>query len=515
MLNKILNYKKFTTTSVITGASIILTVFTLLSKGLGFIREMLFAGIFGLGADYDLYLVSSVVPVTISTILLYLGQNYFIPIFSKYEKTDKNLGILFFNFNLILFFIIGSLIALTLYLFAPAIINIYLAKSDIETKKQAIFIFSIFLISIPLYSVYSICAAYLQQKMLFFLPAVSQLALNLCIIILVPLFHIKYGIKIIPFSFIIGAFIQLSILLQKIKFQKLHYKDLLYFKDSIVSLSNSLIIIILIETISQLYVIADRYFFFAVDTGGIAAINYAMNIFILPISIIGMSVYTVIFPHITKLFNNKSYELMEIFIQKWIKIFLLIFIPLTIIFVFDNNTIINIIYRRGKFGYHESIMTGQILSYLSLSLFLFAIYGIINKIFYSFGMVKVLLIITVVSFIIKISSNYLLVPFMKQNGLALSWTITYLFLFVSSSTIIKKKYHLIKLSKFVYLTSFLILNGLISYFIIIKIVLPNISQDGLFTGLMGIFSFLILFYSNLVILKIAPIPLSKNIMNRA
>lgn len=498
------NYKKFVNTSVIVGASIILTLFSLLSKGLGFLREMLFAGIFGLGADYDLFLVSSVVPITISTILLYLGQNYFIPIFSRYDKIDKNIGELFFNVNLFLFFIFGSLIALILYLLAPTIINIYLANSNTETKKQAVFIFSIFLISIPLYSVYSICAAYLQQKMMFFLPAVSQLALNLCIIILVPLFHLKYGIIIIPLSFTIGAIIQLFILLQKTKIRRLHYRDLLYFKDSFASISNSLFIIILIETISQLYTIADRYFFFAVDKGGIAAINYAMNIFILPISILGMSVYTAVFPHITELFNNKSYELMEIFVQKWIKVFLLFFIPLTIILVFDNNVIINIIYRRGKFGYNESIMTGQILSYLSISLFLFSIYGIINKIYYSVGMVKVLLFITIVSCIIKIAFNYLLVQFMKQNGLALSSTISYIFLFVTSSIIINKKYYLINFTKLIYLALFLLLNGFISY-VIIKVILFNISQDGMVAGVMEILLYVILFYFNLLLIKIIPL----------
>ncbi len=70
-------------TSTIAGASIFISVIGLLSRGLGFIREMIFANNFGLETEFDLYLVGAVLPITINTIILYIGQNYFIPEFQK------------------------------------------------------------------------------------------------------------------------------------------------------------------------------------------------------------------------------------------------------------------------------------------------------------------------------------------------------------------------------------------------------------------------------------------------
>ena len=66
------------------------------------------------------------------------------------------------------------------------------------------------------------------------------------------------------------------------------------------------LITILIESISQLFLLADRYFYPYVDKGGIASLNYAMNLFILPVSIISVALSTAIFPSFSQSFNNKN-----------------------------------------------------------------------------------------------------------------------------------------------------------------------------------------------------------------
>jgi putative peptidoglycan lipid II flippase len=504
--------KKYLTT--IAGASIIISFLSVFSKGLGFLREMLFAGIFGLGSEYDLYLVSSIVPLTISTILLYIGQNYFIPNFDKFNKTDMSKGILFLNFNLILFFIFGCLISFVLYLFSGRIIDNYLPGMSLQIKLQAKIIFIIYLVSIPISSLISILSAYFQQKYEFIIPAVSQLFLNLSILILVPIYHIRYGIVIIPIGYLVGTIIQLFFLLKKAKIISIKIQDFLYFRKFLFSISSSIILIIMIESISQLYTIADRYYLFKVDQGGISALNYAMNILLLPITIIAFSVYTVIFPKITNLFNNRADNELKIFLQRIIKFFLVLFIPLTFVFIFNNNIIIKLLYERGKFGQPESIMTGTVLSYLSLSLFVYAVYGIFNKIFYSAGMIKILLLITIMSCLIKLGLNILIVGYMKQNGLALSTSITYLFLFTASIHIMQWKLKVID-SKMVYSTiGFLVLNGTLSY-LLEEIIFQNYHTSFKMQEVMEIFLFIYLFYQNLIILNYSPMEYFKNlIMNK-
>ena len=58
--------EKMKFTSTVAGASILLTSMGLLSRGLGMIREMVFASSFGLGEEFDIYLVGAVLPLTTS-----------------------------------------------------------------------------------------------------------------------------------------------------------------------------------------------------------------------------------------------------------------------------------------------------------------------------------------------------------------------------------------------------------------------------------------------------------------
>ena len=62
-------------TSTIAGASIFISIVGLLSRGLGFIREMIFANNFGLETEFDLYLVGAVLPISIKSVILYIKRD--------------------------------------------------------------------------------------------------------------------------------------------------------------------------------------------------------------------------------------------------------------------------------------------------------------------------------------------------------------------------------------------------------------------------------------------------------
>ena len=97
----------------------------LLSRGLGFIREMLFANTFGLENEFDLYLVGAVLPITLNTVLLFIGQNYLVPVFQNVNKLSPEDSQKQYNQAFIMFFGTGTLIAIVLFLTSDFIINIY------------------------------------------------------------------------------------------------------------------------------------------------------------------------------------------------------------------------------------------------------------------------------------------------------------------------------------------------------------------------------------------------------
>ncbi len=98
-------------------------------------------------------------------------------------------------------------------------------------------------------------------------------------IIVVLFFADSIGIFSIAWGYLIGTIIQFTYLyyktnhISKISYKKLQLSELTSF------FSLSFLLIIFIESIGQIYSLADRFLYYRVDSGGIAALNYAFIIF--------------------------------------------------------------------------------------------------------------------------------------------------------------------------------------------------------------------------------------------
>jgi len=231
----------------------------------------------------------------------------------------------------------------------------------------------------------------------------------------------------------------------------------------------SLFTILLIESIGQLYVILDRYFYTSVESGGIASLNYAYIIFILPISIFSIALATAVFPKITDTINNGSVAETEKIYKDSISINLLLFIPITFVFFQFGDTIVRLAFERGKFVDESTAVTVTALKCYSISLVFYSVYSVLNKMFYSTNMAKTLLIITLFGILIKLIFNYLLVSDYQQYGLAVSTTISYLFFFLISFILITIKLKIKNSSFFFKEFIFQLLNCFICYLMVLII----------------------------------------------
>jgi len=417
--------------STIAGASILISLTGIFTKGLGFFREILYANFFGLKTEFDIYLVGAVLPLTINVIIYYLVQNYLIP---SYKRSEKNESIEIENFirnNLYVFNIIGIFLSLTLFIFSEAIIKAYLYNAKPDEIKTALIIFQLFLISIPVNCTISVLSASYHMRLKFNYPAYSQLFLNLSFIVLIILFSESLGIYIIPIGYIVSSLLQAYYLFKKsnVRIQGFH-DNLLY--DLRKSIRPSIILIVIIEGIGQLYFVVDRYFYNAVPAGGIAAINYAQTIFQLPIAILASSLSLVIFPRFTQYINVNLISEVVNKINNTIKINVILFVFITFLYLNFGEYFLKIFFERGKFSVTDTIVTYNVLFYLSFSLVFYSIYSVINKLIYSLGLIKNLLFLSLGGISIKIFLNILLVDTMDQDGLALSTTISYIYFFIGS-----------------------------------------------------------------------------------
>lgn len=423
----------------ITGATIILSVIGIASKGFGFLREIIFASYFGLSTNYELYLIAAVLPITINTIILFLTQNIYIPAYLKIKQSDPIKAKMFFLQNMILFFFAGLILLGIFFFVSDAFISFYVKSQNIVVLNKTKGIFSIFLITIPLNAIVSVISAHLFAEKRFILPTISQLLLNVSIIILVFIFTKEYGIFTIPYGYLIGSFLQLSILLIYIRTELKNPKLSIMSMGNLKIILGPMVITIFIEAISQVHLLADRYFINQVEAGGIAALNYAMTLFILPISIITISLSTAIFPSFTESIINANSEELTSRIKKSLQFIFFFFIPISLVYIYSGDQIIKLIFQRGNFSQADTLLTSDVLSIYAISLTFYSIYSLLYKLLYSASLLKHLLIIISIAAVIKVLLNFFLVNYYYQNGLALSSTITYTFLFLTSAYLLDQK----------------------------------------------------------------------------
>ena len=503
MLNKL--------TSSVSGIFVFLFLINIVSRVLGFFREILFAYFFGTQQEFDVYLIAAVVPTTIAIVILYIGQNYFIPAFNSHKKNSEN-AIGFLKSNIFVFFVTGLFLTVLLFLLTPNIVSVFINESDIEYFNLAKDIFKILLITLPVSAVISIISAYYLAEMDFISPAISRLFLNVAIIPVIWFSSQNIGIYSISIGLAVGILLQFVYLFLKLKIKD-KWKLISYVKNRKKlgeNFTSIILSIIIIESISQLYSLSDRFFYSAVDSGGIASLNYATNIFMLPVSIISVSIATIIFSKVSEYFAGPSNFDINHYISEFLRVNLIIFLFATFTLLLFGDVIVKVILERGKFDSTDSASTFNLLKIYSISLLFYSTYSLYNKILYSAKLIKQLLTITILGVMLKIIFNFLLVTELKQSGLALSTVISYMFFFTSSNLLIRFKLKIKSGDNYILIALFYIVNILTAY-LFSSLISSLLVITSFQRSMVMLFTFAIVYIINLVFTKDAILDYLKRI----
>ncbi len=471
------------------------------------IREIVFAGSFGLSQQYDLFLVGTIIPLTINTIVIYIAQNYFIPVYNRLKTNVPEGAKSFLVKSLAMFILGGILVMAALFLFSEQIINLYLNSPATTDTILAVRVFKVYSLTIPLNAAFSVLAAFLYSEFDFKLPSFSQLFVNISVIIIVIFFSETIGVLSIAIGYLTGIILQLIFIVIYILRTKLNFLSLKKIGGRLLYWDSGLILIIVIESLSQIYIISDRYFLSDVAKGGIAALNYSLNIFQLPVAIISAALSTALFPSFSKYFVENNLSEIKLKLSKFFSLNLYLFIPLTFIYVFSGDVIIRLLFQRGAFSIKDSYMTYETLKYLSISLVFYSSYSVLNKLLYSMELIKQLLLITIVGCSIKVICNFIFVEYLGQNGLALSSSVSYMFFFISSLLLVKFRLR-INLNKILlYKFIFVLLNAAFSFIInrIILLQLTSAIHSELLNEILGLIIFITIFVINTMLIETSKI----------
>ena len=405
--------------SKVAKATIGLMIATMLSKGLGFLRELVLASTYGATMYSDAYITAINIPLIIFSIIGAAIGTTFVPIyFDVNNKLGEKKALNFTNNILNIVILICMILSLLGFVFTEKLVKLFAVGFNGETFEITVNFTKIIIISLIFTGISYVMTFYLNVKDNFTVPGLISIPKNIIIIISI-LVSTKYGVH----WMIIGSLIAIS---SEFIFQLpfaikngFRYKLYINTKDEYIKKSILLIGPVIIGVgVNQVNAMIDRSLASTLTTGSISALNYAnkLNGFIMALFV--TSVVSVIYPTLSKLSseNNKD-EFIKIIVTSINSVILLI-MPISIGAIALANPIVKILFERGEFDSRATSMTAIALMMYSIGMVAFGVRDILGRVFYSLSDTKTPMINGAIAMVINIIINLILIKKFKHVGLA-------------------------------------------------------------------------------------------------
>lgn len=410
----------------------IISLSTVLSRILGFIRIMIIARFLGTGMLADAFFAGFGIPNMLRRLM---GEGSLsaglVPVFTEsLEKNTKEDTNLLMSSFLWLVLITSILIAIIVIIFAPFLVRIIVPGFISSPEKLELTIkITRWLVPYLIFVGVSSCTiGMLHSYKHFFIPAISSAVFNLGFIISSLYLGIIFNqpLKGIIIGVLLGGFMQ--VLIQWPMLVNLGFKiKFVLWHQSIKRILKIIGPAIFALAVMEINIAITKIFASSESLAGKGAISilfYANRLLELPMGIFAVAISTAILPTLSSQFIEGDIEKVKLTIVNAFRYSLFIVIPATVGLIVLRVPIIRLLFERGAFGPNATHDTALALVFYSLGILGYVGVKIIIPVFYSlkdtFTPAKIALLILVISVLM----DFILVRFMKFSGLALSISIS-------------------------------------------------------------------------------------------
>lgn len=418
-----------------------IAIFTLISKGLGFIREVFIASRYGSGVETDTYFVAMTATTIIMGTLGSALNTTLIPIFSEIRgKRGRRQQKIYLNNVLNIVILLTIIMAILAYIFSPIIIKILAKGFEGDQFDAAVRLNRIGLPIVVFLGITYVFSGYLQSNQVFGPHAIMGIPYNFVFLIYL-LFLVKGGdITNLMVVSVIAASTQFLIQLPAVRHSGYRYSLSFDLRDPYLSKAMILVLPVLLgSAVRQINVVIDKTLASELVDGSISALTYSSRINEMIIAVFVMAITTVVFPMLSKAFSEGDTTQVRKIFNEGVNIILLITVPATIGIMLLAEPVVRIFFERNAFDELATAMTSSALFYYSVGLIGSSLRLMLNKVFYSFQDTKTPMVNGTIAVVLNVVLNLLFIRFMGHNGLALATSISAIFTSVLLMVDLRKK----------------------------------------------------------------------------
>jgi putative peptidoglycan lipid II flippase len=410
-------------------AATVIAAATVLSKVLGFLREVALAARFGATSATDAYLVASLMPVLlVSVVGVALGVTV-IPVLSEClrQRGREAAFRLASNLLTIVLLLSGGLAVLGEVL-APQLVRIVSPGFEGPVYHLAVKLTRIMLPAMVFHVVSGLLTGILQALDHFAAPALVGLPFNLLIIGSIVFLGPTMGIAGVAVGTLAAIASQVAVQWPVLRRHGFSYTPILDLQDPGVRKIGRLILPVLLgSSAAQIGLAVDRMLASGLVEGSISALNYAQKLSALPQGVVALAVSTVLYPKLSQAAAAKDWTGYRRALLTGIRLLTFLMLPMMVGLLVLREPIVRLLFERGAFDAHSTSATAFALFFFSLGLVTAAVGDLVAKAYFAVQDTATPLFVGIGAVAVNIGLNLLLIRPLAHGGLALGTSLASFF----------------------------------------------------------------------------------------
>ena len=404
---------------------------TLLSRILGFVRDVVIAFFFGAGLSSDAFFVAFRIPNLLRRLFAEGSLSIaFIPVFSEYlANRGRDEAFKMARSAIILLSIILALTAMAGILLSPIIIRVIAPGFINSPEKLSI---TILLTRIMFPYIFFIGLVALAMGILnvlghFMAPALAPVFLNLAMICSVFIIspHLENPIVGLAIGVIAGGFLQLAFQIPFLIKKKFYFwKKTPFFHPGLKKIGRLMLPAIFGAAVYQINIFIGTLLASLLPEGSVSYLYYADRLVQFPLGIFAIATATAVLPSLSRQAAANDMDALKKTFTFAMKLVLFITIPSMVGLIVLREPIVALLFNRGAFSYEAVRLTAFALLCYSIGLWAFSAVRIVVATFYALQDTKTPAKMAVYSIIANIISGIILMGPLGHGGLALATSLS-------------------------------------------------------------------------------------------